>query len=87
MMIKRFLRLAVVVGCLCSPALAEVKPAPLFSDHMVLQRNAEVRVWGTAEAGQKVSVSIAEQSVETTADAAGSWQVKLQPMQAGFAVA
>jgi sialate O-acetylesterase len=42
--------LAFVVG----PALAhaDIELPPLVGDHMVLQRDAEVPVWGTAAAGE-----------------------------------
>ena len=38
------------------PALAEVKLASPFTDHMVLQRDRKVPVWGTADPGEKVTV-------------------------------
>ncbi len=67
---------------LCSAARAAVQLHPLFSDHAVLQRDIAVPVWGTASPGEKVSVSFAGQSVATTADASGNWQVKLAPLPA-----
>src|SRR5262249_7003940 len=39
-------------GVLAPAAKADVKPNPLFSDNMVLQRNASVPVWGTADPGE-----------------------------------
>ena len=33
---------------------ADVKLPPVISDHMVLQRDAAVPIWGTAAAGEKV---------------------------------
>ena len=62
---------------------ADVKPNPLFSDGMVLQRDRGVPVWGTADAGERVTVQIAGQSVSTTADDQGRWSVRLAPMMAG----
>ena len=53
-----------------------------FSDHMVLQREKPVAVWGWADPGEKVTVTFAEQSVATTADAKGEWRVNLKPMPA-----
>ena len=37
---------------------AEVKPNPLFSDHMVMQAGTSVPVWGTAAPGEKITVKI-----------------------------
>ena len=53
-----------------------------FSDHMVLQREKPVAVWGRADPGEKVTVTFAEQSVATTADVKGEWRVNLKPMPA-----
>lgn len=61
---------------------APPQPASLFSDHMVLQRDADVPIWGTAEAGSQVEVHFAGQKVETTSDDDGQWKVKLTPMKA-----
>ena len=61
---------------------AEVKPSGLFSDHMVLQRECPVPVWGTANPGEPVIVAFAGQTKKTTADPAGRWIVKLDPMKA-----
>ncbi|WP_216362698.1 alpha/beta hydrolase fold domain-containing protein [Formosa algae] len=60
----------------------DVKPANIFSDHMVLQRGMQVPVWGTAKAGQDVSVSFAGQSKSTTADVYGAWKIELDTLQA-----
>lgn len=62
--------------------LADVVPAVLFTDHAVLQRGKPVPVWGRADAGEKVSVTFAGQSVETVTDASGQWSVKLSPLAA-----
>ena len=62
---------------------AEVKPNPLFSDGMVLQRDRGVPVWGTADVGERVTVEIAGQSVSATTDDQGRWSVRLAPMMAG----
>lgn len=54
----------------------------VFSDHMVLQRNRSVPVWGTAEAGAKITVEFARQKKESVADDSGKWRVTLDPMPA-----
>ena len=63
-------------------ACAAVQPNPLFSDGAVLQRGIEVPVWGTANNGEKVTVSFRKQTVSTVAQN-GKWMVKLQPLKAG----
>ena len=54
--------------------------APLFTDHMVLQRDLPVPVWGTAEPGETITVSFADQTLTTTADETGHWRVTLAPL-------
>lgn len=62
---------------------ADVSLPHLFSDHMVLQRDLADPVWGKADPGEKVTVSINGQSHATEADADGKWMVQLEPMAAG----
>ena len=61
---------------------ADVKLNSLFSDNVVLQRDMQVPVWGTAENGERVKVSIAGQSASAVARD-GKWMVRLAPMKAG----
>ena len=62
-----------------SEALSEVILPPIFSDHMVLQRDQPIPIWGTASAGEKVSVTLGIETLMTVADQNGIWQVKLAP--------
>ena len=50
---------------------------------MVLQREMAVPIWGTASAGEQVSVTVASQTKTVTAPANGKWSLKLDPMPAG----
>jgi sialate O-acetylesterase len=72
----------VVLG-FTAAARGEVKPSALFGDHMVLQSGMAVPVWGTADPGEKVSVSFLTQTKTATADAAGKWMVRLDKLKAG----
>jgi len=63
-------------------AFADLQPAKIFSDHMVLQRDAAVPVWGWADADTSVTVAFADQSITTKADERGRWKLKLDPMVA-----
>ena len=68
--------------CLGAPLRADVIPAPLFTDNAVLQRDKPVPVWGKADAGEKISVTFAGQTVSTVADASGRWSVTLAALPA-----
>lgn len=70
---------------LSAVAFADVKVAPLFTDHAVLQRDKPVPVWGRADAGEEVTVVFGAQTVSTKADGEGRWLVKLAPMPANRA--
>ena len=59
-----------------------MKLAALFCDHIVLQRDIPVPVWGEATAGEKITVRFAGQAKSTKASAAGKWRVVLEPMVA-----
>ncbi len=61
---------------------AEIKPASMFGDHMVLQRDMPVPVWGKADPGDKVTVSFGGQQQTATTGADGRWMVKLTPLEA-----
>jgi sialate O-acetylesterase len=62
---------------------ADLKVHSLFSDHMVLQSDFACPVWGTAEPGDEVTVSIAGQKKSAKAGGEGKWTVKLDPLPAG----
>ena len=64
-------------------AFADVKLPNVLSDHMVLQRDAAVPIWGTAAPGEDVTVKFREQSKTATAGADGKWSVKLDALKAG----
>lgn len=72
-----------VVLALAPAARAEVRLHTLFSNHMVLQRDEAVPVWGWAEPGEEVTVEINGRTASGTADGDGKWQVELAAMEAG----
>ena len=57
--------------------LADVSLNNLFGDHMVLQQGIQNKIWGKADPGEKIAVSIADQSHSTIANKDGSWSVQL----------
>jgi sialate O-acetylesterase len=68
-----------------SPAAspAHLSLPALFGDHMVLQRDCRVPVWGTAAPGAAVTVALAGRVAGADADARGRWEVRLEPLAAG----
>ena len=72
-------------------ARADVKPHPIFSDNMVLQRGTDVVVWGKADPGEKVAVKLVQDRADSATDTElaavtgedGHWTVKLPGQRAG----
>lgn len=64
-------------------ARASIKPASLFTDNAVLQRNMPIPIWGTADPNEPVTVSVAGQRATTRADLSGVWSLTIKPLSAG----
>ncbi len=64
------------------PATNVLLPA-LFSDHMVLQRQAPVPIWGTADANGELLIQFRDQVKLVRVDINGRWRIDLDPEQAG----
>jgi sialate O-acetylesterase len=65
------------------PVMANVRLPKLFTDHMVLQRDHAIVVWGWADAKEKVTVSLNRQTKTATTDKTGKWKVSLDAELAG----
>lgn len=80
----RWCAVALVLSVAAPAAVyAEVKLPSVFGDGMVLQRDMKVPVWGTAAAGEMVTVRVAEHTAKAKADAAGAWRVTIGPLATG----
>ena len=55
-----------VMFALFSPLSAEVRFANIFNDNMVLQRDKPIRVWGWADPGAKIGVTLTEDPTAAT---------------------
>jgi len=77
---KIFLLLLLLSATSC---FAQLKFARLFSDHVVLQRQKLIPVWGWANPKETVTVTLAGQTQKTKADASGKWMVHFNPLEAG----
>lgn len=74
-----------VLLCLCAISWvdAKVKLPALISDGMVLQREQPLNVWGTADAGENITLRFMKKTYSTTANADGKWDITLPPLKAG----
>lgn len=83
-MTKSFLLvlLAVWFSVLPVQCWGAVRLPKVFGDRMVLQQDVAVPVWGWAEPGEPITVSVGEQQATTTADDSGQWKVSLPSLKA-----
>ncbi len=72
-----------ILSLTAAPLLADIRLPALFTDHMVLQQGQKNRVWGWADPGEEVIVTINGQRHSATADAKGKWLVTLEPLTVG----
>ena len=56
---------------------ADVTLNNLFGDHMILQQGIANKIWGKADPGENISVSLAKQNHSTIAKKDGNWSVHL----------
>jgi hypothetical protein len=66
-----------------APAYARPSLHPLISDHVVLQQERDIPIWGWAEPGEKITVSLLGVVRNATAGADRTWKVMLPAMKAG----
>lgn len=67
----------------CAALSAQVTLPRILSDHMVIQRDLPVHVWGMASPGEQVSVTFRDETRAVTANRLGRWSVYLKPGAAG----
>jgi len=67
-----------------SVLMAELKFANVFSDHMVLQQQKELKVWGQAKPGEEVTLTLSSTTSKAKANAEGKWQATLPAQKASF---
>jgi sialate O-acetylesterase len=84
MKIKSGVMISAIALVMPFAVLADMKPAALFADGMVIQCETKAPVWGTADAGERVNVTGSwGETAAVTAGKNGRWMVKLQTPSAG----
>ena len=66
-------------------SLAEIKLPAIIADNMVLQQNSNIKLWGWANAGEKVTVtaSWSKSPVSVVTDNDGKWILSIKTIKAG----
>jgi sialate O-acetylesterase len=70
------------VSCLI---FADVRLPAVISDHMVIQQDKPVSVWGWANRNEQVTVRLGSQTQQVRAGADSRWQMTFAPLKAGNA--
>ena len=66
-----------------SSVFAQLSTSKLFGDHVVLQRNKDIPVWGKSVKKAKVTLVCNGQEISAKADDEGNWRAVFKPMTAG----
>src|ERR1043165_1029525 len=79
---KKFIPLLLVatMPILC---LGNIRLPLIISDHMILQQNKPIKVWGWANKGERVTVMFKGQTKSVKADNSGKWMITLAAESAG----
>ena len=59
---------------------AELSVAHFFGDHMVIQRDKPIRIWGTSQPGENVRVRFSIRDLTVKADTQGNWRMELEAL-------
>ena len=73
-----FVFLALALDCFADPNLPY-----LLTDHLVLQQERPIHLWGKADNGERITAILLANTATTTTDATGNWSVNLPAMPAG----
>ena len=68
---------------LAVPAWTEIRLPAVIGDHMVLQQDKPIHIWGWAEPGENVAAALSGQEMSIRAGADGRWSLTFPPLQAG----
>ncbi|MDX1941074.1 MAG: sialate O-acetylesterase [Saprospiraceae bacterium] len=60
-----------------------LETSAIFTDHMILQRDVQVPVWGWAAANEKINITFNNKTYTDKADKQGKWRILLPIMPAG----
>lgn len=77
--------LVVLIALSAAPCAADVKLPKILGSHMVLERDADIELWGWADPQEAIQVrgDWLKKPATTTADADGKWRVGLKTGPAG----
>lgn len=79
----RWLCATMALACLAGAARADVKLPKLFGDHLVLQQKSDAAIWGWAEPGEEVTITLGDAKATAKAGGDGRWKTAIRTPAAG----
>lgn len=79
----RLIVFTVALLCITQCGFCQIQLGALFSDNAVLQRNAEIPIWGISKKKEKITVVFKDKKFSTRASNQGKWKITLPPLKAG----
>lgn len=80
---KRYLAVVPFLILIFETTFSQIRLPRLVRDSMVLQRDAKIKIWGWASAGEKLGIKFNNKNYKTTTGTDGKWSVLLDPAKAG----
>ncbi|MDT0690374.1 sialate O-acetylesterase [Salegentibacter sp. F188] len=77
-----FIAVLFITGCYNS-VISQVRLPALIDDGMVLQRDADVKIWGWASNKEPILISFQGKEYKTTANSEGKWSITVSNLEAG----
>jgi sialate O-acetylesterase len=81
--VPRFIPILIFLLAVTAASAGQVRLPRLISNGMVLQRNADVRIWGWSSANEEIAVSFTDSLYTTKANDDGEWALQLTDLEAG----
>jgi sialate O-acetylesterase len=81
--LRTVLPIVLVLAALALPSVAAIRLPAVFGNHMVIQRDKPVVVWGWAGPKEEITVRLAGREARAVAGADGRWRVDLPAVQSG----
>jgi sialate O-acetylesterase len=80
--VKKYM-LVLVTLLVCTSMFSQLKVSKLFNNHMVIQRNQDINIWGTHQKNKKVTVVFNNKRFNTKTNSNGQWKVTVPSMKEG----
>ena len=80
---KKYLIILITLFLISIHSAFSIRLPKILSDHMVLQRDKQLKIWGWGTPGETVKISFNGQNVQAKTAKGGTWSVMLSPMSHG----